>query len=447
MPGVVPRTATRSLAPELSAASPPPMSFITGLRRAVFRCFSPPMPLNPSQMHPEAIAAPPATPPAQPAREPMLLPVANRPADENDTSDTPVQAPVPPAHHKYPFNISKFELETLAFDCNPAYLPSWFSLFLARLPTFSLDAAHLLRMPELDMRACVHSPDPVVAGRWQLVDTSLASLLLCLMKKESTHAQNFLATLSNNPTSLTSGYNIARLLVNTTTPQTSAELQEARRRIDTGIYFKIGMAREQTEAAAHQLRRDWLNTPAAQAPGTHDLIYCLIKKFPSSLSNEANLYETRLSECQVVGTPPPWTFEQLTAILAVALRREPRDGGVPQVNAAEASAGGRPTSRMQCFACGKFGHPTVLCTTKCSKCGQRSCPGNYGDPCVIHEPIFPETVLNAAGAKVPQAIRDRLAKLHASHHDALASQKPMPEANHLCLHRSLRDTLHEELYG
>lgn len=70
----------------------------------------------------------------------------------------------------------------------------------------------------------------------------------------------FLATLSNNPTSLTSGYRIAQLLINTTVPQTSAELEEVHQRIEAGVYFKIGMTRQQTEEAAHQLRRDWLST-------------------------------------------------------------------------------------------------------------------------------------------------------------------------------------------
>lgn len=211
----------------------------------------------------------------------MFLPTTDRPSASTDPISASVPVAAPSTRPKYPFNVSKADIATLSFDCNPAYLPAWFSLFMARLPLFSPDAAQLLYMGPQEVRAHASSPDRAVAEKWRSVDTSLASLLLCLMKKEGVYAQNFLAKLSYHPTSLTSGYAIAKYLVDSTVPRTTAEYEEVQARIEKGVYFNLGMSREQTEAAAHELHRDWLSTPAARAPGDHDLIHCLIKKFPS----------------------------------------------------------------------------------------------------------------------------------------------------------------------
>ena len=79
MPGVVATTTTRSLAAELSAASPPPMSFGASLRRAIFRCFSPSTPSNPSQLHAAAFPALLTLSSAQSVDAPMFLPPTRLP--------------------------------------------------------------------------------------------------------------------------------------------------------------------------------------------------------------------------------------------------------------------------------------------------------------------------------------------------------------------------------
>ncbi|KAL1519245.1 hypothetical protein AB1Y20_003504 [Prymnesium parvum] len=67
---------------------------------------------------------------------------------------------------------------------------------------------------------------------------------------------------------------------------------------------------------------------------------------------------------------------------------------------------------MKCPCCGQQGHRPRDCPTTCKECKQRSCPGNYGSPCVVVSSQFPTSILNAAGKPVPPNIKTILQKAH-----------------------------------
>jgi len=168
-----------------------------------------------------------------------------------------------------------------------------------------------------------------------------------------------------------------------------------------------------------QLKRDFENTSAGRkADSELDLLRLLFKKFPPNLSLESTAYAAKLSECEVLYVPPPWTYDQMILILSTLIA----DGG--EVNLTETKPPKTLTNTFLCLACGKPGHKPSECTTACNLCGMKACPGNYGAACIIctDEPV-PANVKNAIGKCVPTDIHARLVTAHTKYQEKQASQK------------------------
>ena len=165
--------------------------------------------------------------------------------------------------------------------------------------------------------------------------------------------------------------------------------------------------------AAESLHRDWLLTVAGRAGITNDALRTLIKKFPISLAQEAEKYESEINESEVLNMPLRWDFDQMTSILAVLLRRkpipnEPAPPPFPSVNATEQR--GRPT----CPCCGQQGHVAKECPTVCNVCNEKACPGNAGGNCIV-----------CTSADIPAVVkRSRTRRNSAAHDPGLVPRAP-----------------------
>jgi hypothetical protein len=310
-----------------------------------------------------------------------------------------------------PFGFSSKEIEALRTSLEPDHLTGWYAMFLERVGTKSKDAQALLGLSQSELAATLH--DPEFGRYWSEVDSELSTLLVSVIDGATPHAKVFYSTVSFVPGALSSGNAIARIMMSSTVPQTSSEYQEREDRLSKNSYFKMGMPALEAAQASMKLRNEWSSTSAARCGLHNDLLSRLINSFPPSLSTEATMYRTKLNECEITGTPPPWTYEQLSGVLAVALRKVPE---VKEVAATEQPLVLRPA---KCPCCGLPGHPASLCPTSCSTCGERSCPGNHGEKCVVGDPApVPAVVQNAKGWPMPSEVRTRLVRAHEKFHSA-----------------------------
>ena len=192
------------------------------------------------------------------------------------------------------------------------------TIVMARLKQRSPAAYQLLHFSSAEYEAAIES-----SADWRNINSQLATLFVSLIDTEKPHGKSFYKKVAKQPEILESGYTIGSYLISTMEPKTGKELEECILRIQNEQYLQGGMTQLQTEQAAESLHRDWLLTVAGRAGITNDALRTLIKKFPISLAQEAEKYESEINESEVLNMPLRWDFDQMTSILAVLLRREP----------------------------------------------------------------------------------------------------------------------------
>lgn len=315
-----------------------------------------------------------------------------------------------------PLGFTSKEIDAMKTDLDPDYLPGWFGFLVERVGSKMRDAAKLLQFDEGELLMVKN--DPKYGVYWGKIDSELSTLIVSLIDGSKPHAKIFYATASAVPGVLASGNAIIRLIMSATVPQTSAEYEEREEKLSGNNYFQLGMTALEAAQASAKFRRDWSSTSAARGGQKNDLISRLINQFPAEMKLEATMYRTKLNESEITGVPLPWTFEQLSGILAAGLRKYSKPKPT-EVAAAEMPA-------KSCLACGKLGHIASFCPTVCETegCRQRACPGNYGGKCVVTDAApIPAIVKNAKGWPLPGDLRCRLVAAHEKYHAKGASLK------------------------
>jgi len=425
MPGAMPSAIDREAAGAApSSAAPPSRSFFRSLYA---RC------VGEEQEEQQAAAAGGAYSCGQPAagdsREMQQLRMQLAQMQAQLAAQQVASAVVPPPPQdtaavvvtENPFRFSKAELLKLSMTCDPAVLKNEMTLAMARLKTRSSAAYQLLNFTSDEFEAAMSS-----SADWRNINSLLATFFVSVIDNEKPHGRNFYKKAAKQPEILESGYSIGCYLISTTEPKTGKELEECVLRIQNEQYFQMGMTQLQTEEAAEQLRRDWAQTVAGRAGIANDSLRVLVKKFPASVKAEAEKYESEINESEILGQTLRWDFDQMTDILAVLLRRKP-DLGPTAPTPFDSNAVDAAKNKWSgpCPCCGKNGHGPLECPTKCSKCGEKSCPGNYGGVCVVccDEPV-PAVVNNATRTKpIPEKIRLILAAANEQHRAKLAGMK------------------------
>lgn len=275
---------------------------------------------------------------------------------------------------KIPFGIQKSELETMKTDCDPGQVTAFFAVLQARVPP---DVVQLLSMtPDEAAAAFV---DPNSGAAWRTIDSDLATLLLTLVRNDTKRSMNFRRKLAAQPAALKSGHKLACMLASITTANSTAEYDERLERVDNGVYFRMGMAQVDAEAAANEFRDDWSLTAAASGSNSErDLIRRLIKKFPPELESKSEDLAAKLTECEITGAALPWSYDQLAAILAVYLRSKKKkiktqhaDDESEAFNASKNPNAKKPP----CNNCGSMQHGYADCPARCVDCDLPFCAG------------------------------------------------------------------------
>ena len=149
----------------------------------------------------------------------------------------------------------------------------------------------------------------------------------------------------------------------------------------------------------------------------------LIRKLPASMKKKRDDLEDELFEAPVRNPNDdpwlsPWSKAALIELLAIALKGAPN----PQGNFGNGGQGGPPKpSARKCFNCGKSGHTSRECNTKCpiGKC--KNCPCCYpGGVCAFKSSTPPTSLKNSAGNELSGPPREKLLELH---------KKKFPQAN------------------
>ena len=134
----------------------------------------------------------------------------------------------------------------------------------------------------------------------------------------------------------------------------------------------------------------------------------MLDKVPKTeaLSKKAVEWRDKVTESEICSTAAPYTHEQLTALIALAVSKEP-----PPIRAAETSAAF--DFARDCVVCGKPGHDHRSCKATCNTCNLNYCPGA---PCAVAAKEVPKDIKNDNKRSLYGPLHDKLVAAHAKWH-------------------------------
>lgn len=238
-----------------------------------------------------------------------------------------------------------------------------------------------------------------------------------------------------------SSANVLNLIANATDAQLGSGLAMLQL-VDKEQRFSIGAARLQAENEFRKDRpfRAGMNAAEAELAARHTITafkrlgeynsndplcvrLMLIKKMPTEpkqLDDKRRKLQEELFDADIAANSAeerhskPWNEEQLIKIIALCLGT----AHSPAARAAAVDPTPTPTTDPDsaCPSCGKRGHTSRECRSKCSECKLKNCPGTYGGSCIMRSAEKPRRVLNARGRPVANVIYEHLTKEHKKRH-------------------------------
>ena len=186
-------------------------------------------------------------------------------------------------------------------------------------------------------------------------------------------------------------------------------------------FFTLGASVERSASAAATLREEFLALPTEYTSGPNAIIRALLDHLPAALETQRLFWQDRLFESECTATPLPWTYPQLSRLVAQSILVGCKRSG-PSVSSAfgrgQHGAGPRqrPTDKgrergggeMYCWNCGSAQHRAKECTQKCRSCGLSFCSAVRGGPCPVIGTSDLRSVRNAKGGPLPDFLVKRL---------------------------------------
>ena len=212
--------------------------------------------------------------------------------------------------------------------------------------------------------------------------------------------------------------------------------ERAKAEFEGRTFFRQGDEEERTMVGASALRDEYEALPEEARLARHGLFRAFLRHMPAGAVRLRDDWRARLIESEVTGAALPWTYDQLSMLLAQHLAQSV---GAALAHDAEVSyAGrapgvGRDTKEMVCDNCGQKGHMAKYCKRSCSTCKEKSCPGARGARCIVHS-HRPVTALKGAGGRsvppfVLKIVQDAQAKWMSKNpakvHAAEAGEAPL----------------------
>ena len=199
-------------------------------------------------------------------------------------------------------------------------------------------------------------------------------------------------------------------------------------------FFAQGASLEQSMASAASLREEFLALPSEYTGAKNAIFRALLDHLPPALDSQRQFWQDRLFDAECTGAPLPWTFPQLSRLVAQAVlvskdRQSPLSvsaafGRGRQAPDRDRGAGVRG-GELHCWNCGSDRHLSRQCTKQCSTCGLRVCPGVRGEPCPVKGDGDLRLVKNAKGGVLPdhivQRLKDRRAAINKGFKVSLAA--------------------------
>ena len=151
-------------------------------------------------------------------------------------------------------------------------------------------------------------------------------------------------------------------------------------------FFTMGASMEQTECAAARFREEFLAMPQQYTCAPNAIFRSLLDHLPAQLTTQRLFWQDRLFESESTEAPLPWSFSQLSRLVAQTVMVG-NDRATPMtVHAAWSGKGGATggykshqdqkfkqgsaqsgKQDMYCWNCGSSGHMARLCKERCNR--------------------------------------------------------------------------------
>ena len=354
-------------------------------------------------------------------------PAAARGASDANTADKPdPDGAVPdedsggqPGPNGYIKALTTKEIEANTTSIAPGEVAGWQEWTLPALAKHTpLWAACIELSPEQYAKRL--RADPNLRAQ----DEHNASMIIAMLDSSHLRVKNFKSTVSASdreereagiddmPRTAASGYRLWHAIAKSALCGTGATRTARVRAFKEKGYFTAGMTNEAVIDAANSLRADFELLPPSERRGDNALIRAMLDKMPSAIDDETAAYLKKLEKREALGKPPKWTYEELTALIAIDL--------AALDSATIKSLGDRGGGRKQCVRCGAFGHLAgdkdangrPVCTAVCGECDSRICPGcRPGERCAVMADAMPPIteLKNGKGMAYAPKIYEQLA--------------------------------------
>ena len=319
--------------------------------------------------------------------------------------------------------LSSATVASLKTDLSPDTRPAWIKMLTVRLGAHDSRLAHLLGpAAAASLAPGALTPEYAHVNQW------LAVTILDALDKTALIVTNLVAKMP--ATKLTDGHHLFRAIcdLDALSPSQIAHAENAFKDLKL---LTMGMSDVACEAACRTLLRRHEILPCNKGCDDTTKMAMLLDKMPDELRKDSADLKTQLYTGVVTGKAP-WSIDTLIQVIAIHLAK-----GAARLTA-HSGMSDDPTAHLgddkkkECLNCGKSGHTSRDCRSKCPTCKLAFCPGNYGGApkCILASPNKPLEVKNAKGRVISSAglINKLLAKHKEKYPQAHAADVPEPAA-------------------
>ena len=312
-------------------------------------------------------------------------------------------------------HFSTIDVERLKTQLEWGQLAAWRQELALSLKGFSDVAFELVSAPAAvyeEWRAESYPRDVAQVDAWA------AQQLVATLDASSQRVKWVLRSLRKQPTSVRTSVVRTMLAVREAIRRNPESEERAKEAFEKRTFFRLGDEEEKTMVGASTLRDEYEALPEEARLSRNGLLRAFLRHMPASMVRLRDDWRAQLMQCEVTGRPLPWSYDELSLLLAQHLGRG--GSGAPEANAAltgkpwkPQGGGGASRAGVLCDNCGKQGHIAKECRKHCPTCKEKSCPGSRGEPCIVHSTKPITTFKGAVGRVIPQFILQKLQQAQA----------------------------------
>ena len=238
------------------------------------------------------------------------------------------------------------ELVSMPCTCKPEAVPGWQVMFLGRVEARSGPALKCLQYTDEEVATLPADARAVFRG----YDITMGGHLLAVIDADEKNADAALVRTkiadreSEKPgTVASSGRAIWGIINEVITPAHGSELGDLEKKLKKS-FFSMRQSAINVKLAAGRLKTLRAQLPEGSRGGERELLKALLKKFPPELAEDAKRFRRKMNESEVRKKPYPWSYSELTAILASLIDDGPDEC---EANAADGPAVRRAIRRRR----------------------------------------------------------------------------------------------------